>query len=300
MSIEWSLVFFTVFVGLGCGIFVGSVILTEWGGMAKQVRTQSSIVALTALAFGGFSSVLHLGRPERIFGALGNPTSGIFIEATMLGLIALDIFIYLVAMRRNASDRTLKIISTAGIIPAVILAFAVGYTYVLSARPAWNTLILPLIYLASAGLMGCYGLSLLIALTDKARPALTTTSTETTAAKEAPSAAATVKWAILIAVSIQAVLLMCYLVHLAVAPFPDVTRSATRVLTGDLAILFWGGLVLLGLLVPAALISPFNKKKAKHMPPAASLAFGFVCVLISSVLFRGLMFSLGSSIKKFL
>ncbi|SHN63731.1 dimethyl sulfoxide reductase anchor subunit family protein [Desulfitobacterium chlororespirans] len=300
MSIEWSLVFFTVFVGLGCGIFVCSVILTEWGGMAKQVRTKSSLAALAALAIGGFSSVLHLGHPERIFGALGHPTSGIFMESTMLGLVALDIIVYLVAMRRNASDRTLRIISTVGIIPAVILAFAVGYTYVLSARPAWNTLILPLIYLASAGLMGCYSLSLLIAFTNNISSAPGTTSAEIAAAKGAPSAAGTIKWATLIAVAFQAVLLILYLIHLAVAPYPDITRSATRVLTGDLAVLFWGGLVLLGLLVPAALVSPFNKKKAKQIPPVASLAFGLVCVLVSSALFRGLMFSLGSSIKQFL
>ncbi|MGI1659787.1 MAG: dimethyl sulfoxide reductase anchor subunit family protein [Desulfitobacterium sp.] len=300
MSIEWALIAFTVFVGLGCGTFVSSVILTEWGGMAKEVRMKSSIVALVALAIGGFSSVLHLGHPERIFGALGHPTSGIFMESTMLGLVALDIIIYMVAMRRNASDGTLKVISTVGIIPAVILAFAVGYTYVLAARPAWNTLILPFIYLASAGVMGCFSLSVLLTLTQGANSTHTPTAAEVAATNGTPSAAAIIKRASIITLLVQALLIIAYLVHLAGAPYPDVTRSVTRVLTGDLALLFWGGLILLGILVPAALISPLNKNKANLTSPMASLALGLVCVLISSVVFRGLMFSLGSSIKQFL
>jgi anaerobic dimethyl sulfoxide reductase subunit C (anchor subunit) len=102
------LVFFTVFVGLGCGIFVSSVVLTEWYGVAKEVRIKSSLAALAALIIGGFSSVCHLGHPERIFGALGHPTSGIFLEALLIGLIGLDIIIYLVAMRRSVSDFTLR------------------------------------------------------------------------------------------------------------------------------------------------------------------------------------------------
>ncbi|CDX04468.1 anaerobic dimethyl sulfoxide reductase subunit C (anchor subunit) [Desulfitobacterium sp. LBE] len=300
MSIEWTLIAFTVFVGLGCGTFVSSVIMTEWVGMAKQVRVTSSIVALVALAIGGFSSVLHLGHPERIFGALGHPTSGIFMESTMLGLVALDIIIYLVAMRRNASNSTLKLISTVGTIPAIILAFAVGYTYVLAARPAWNTLILPFIYLASAGVMGCFSLGVLIARTNNANSTLTTTAEESAATNENSSAAAKIKRAMIISLTIHAVLIIAYLVHLAVAPYPDFTRSAARVLTGDLALLFWGGLVLLGLLIPVALISPFNKKKAHLTTPFASLALGFACILISSAVFRGLMFSLGSSVKQFL
>lgn len=300
MSIEWTLIGFTVFVGLGCGTFVSSVIMTEWVGMAKQVRIASSIVALVALAIGGFSSVLHLGHPERIFGALGHPTSGIFMESTMLGLVALDIIIYLVAIRRNASSSTLKLISTLGIIPAVILAFAIGYTYVLAARPAWDTLILPFIYLASAGVMGCFSIGVLIARTNNANSTLPTTAEESAATNEDSPVAVKIRRAMIITLAIHGVLIIAYLVHLAIAPYPDFTRSAARVLTGDLALLFWGGLVLLGLLIPVALISPFNKKKAHLIPPFASLALSLVCILISSAVFRGLMFSLGSSVKQFL
>ncbi|EHL07387.1 hypothetical protein HMPREF0322_01947 [Desulfitobacterium hafniense DP7] len=301
MSIEWALVFFTVFVGLGCGIFVSSVILTEWVGKATQVRRISSLTALAALAAGGFASVLHLGHPERIFGALGHPTSGIFMESTMLGLVGLDIIIYLLAIRRGASKRTLRVVSIFGLIPAVVLAFAVGYTYVLPSRPAWNTLVLPFIYLTSAGIMGCFSLSVLIAHTSSGAVSSEQSLgvAESAVAVTGETVAATLKKAVLAALGIQAVLLIAYLVHLATAPYPDVSRSVARVLAGDLAPLFWGGAVLLGLLVPGALISKIKTKGAGENFSFISVTLGLVCVIVSSGVFRIVMFSLGSSVKPF-
>jgi anaerobic dimethyl sulfoxide reductase subunit C (anchor subunit) len=303
MSIQWPLVFFTLFVGLGCGTFVGSVVLTEWFGKARQIRTISSIITIVALGIGGLSSTMHLGHPERMFGALGHPTSGIFMESTMIFLLGFDIIIYLLALRRNAADQTCKIIATVGAVLAVALAFVNGDAYVMAARPAWNTWILPVLYVASAVVMGCFSTGVLLARTEKYdKTAITTvTSTETAATTEIETTATTMKInrAPLIALAIQAVLLIAYLVHLAVAPYPEVTRSAARVLTGNLALLFWGGLVLLGLVVPTALMAKFYTKKPESFSPLTSFSLGLVCVVVAGVAFRALMFSLGSSIRSF-
>jgi anaerobic dimethyl sulfoxide reductase subunit C (anchor subunit) len=284
MSIEWALVGFTLFVGLSVGTF-GGVVATEWWGKATEVRLPGAIAALVALAIGGFSSVLHLGHPERIFGALGHPTSGIFMESLMLGLFGLDILAYLIAMRRDASDQRRKTIATIGMVPAILLAFAVGDTYVLASRPAWDTLILPVIYLVSAGVMGCFSLSVLIARTKVVETIATTT--------------AAVNRVTVYALGVQTVLLIAYLVHLAIAPYADASRSATRVLAGDLAPLFWIGLVLIGLLAPAMLTTLLGRKKAENLTPLSSAQLGLLCVLVAGVAFRVMMFSLGSSIRHF-
>jgi anaerobic dimethyl sulfoxide reductase subunit C (anchor subunit) len=76
MGNEWSLVFFTALAALGTGTFVG-VGVSEWTGKIEQIRRPGSIIALIALVASGLSSVTHLGHPERIFGALGHPTSEI-------------------------------------------------------------------------------------------------------------------------------------------------------------------------------------------------------------------------------
>lgn len=266
MSIEWALVFFTLFAGLSAGTFVG-VAWSEWSGKFGQVRRPGAWLALIALAVSGFSSVLHLGHPERVFGALAHPTSGIFLEALLMGLFGLMLIAYLVSLRREASDGTRKFIATIGLIPAALLAFAVGYTYVMPSRPAWDTLVLPLLYMASAAVMGVFMTGLLGARRTRAAIAL---------------------------LAVQAALTVGYLVHLAIAPHPDATRSLSRVLAGDLAFLFWIGLVVIGLLAPAALM--FRARRAESLTGAG---FALACVLVSGIAFRALMFLLGSGVRSF-
>jgi anaerobic dimethyl sulfoxide reductase subunit C (anchor subunit) len=276
MGNEWTLVFFTVLAALGTGTFVG-VGVSEWSGKAAYVRRPGAVLSLVVLAASGISSVLHLAHPERIFGALGHPTSGIFMEALMIGLTGLGVLAYLIALQKDASSQTRKRITLISAAPAILLAFAVGDTYVMTSRPAWDTLVLPGVYLVSAAVMGCFSLSVLLAR------------------KEGAGIAVGVQRATLVALGIQVVLIAAYLVAVAIAPYPDATRSATRVLAGNLAPLFWGGIVLIGLLIPAGLMA--LKKAATLSAPAAML--GLLCVMVGAVAFRLLMFNLGTSICQF-
>ncbi|MDR0310948.1 MAG: polysulfide reductase NrfD [Acidobacteriota bacterium] len=276
MSIEWSLVFFTLFSGLAAGVFTG-IAVSEWtGGGAKQVRFPGAVLTLAALVIGGGSSVLHLGHPERIFGALKQPGSSIFFEALLIGLFGLIVIFYLLALRRGASALVTRLLATLGAIPAVLLACTVGSTYMMPSRPAWDTLILPVLYLASAGVMGCFGIAALLSGRD-----------------ESPAVPALSKITLMF-LGIQAVLTAAYLVYLSVAPYPDVSRSAARVLIGDLAPIFWGGLVILGLLVPGFILLRVEK------PGLLTKArYGLMCVLVAGIVFRAMMFSLGSAIHEF-
>jgi DMSO reductase anchor subunit len=273
MSIEWALVFFTLFAGLAVGTFTG-VAVTEWRGIAAPVRLPGAILTLTALIISGISSVLHLGHPERIFGALGHPASGIFLEALFMGLFGLLVIFYLMALQRKASDASRKLIATLGVIPAALLAFAVGYTYVMPSRPAWNTMILPLLYMTSAAVMGCFSIATLLSRT-----------------KDAVTAASLSKTT-MVFLGIQSVLTAAYVGHLALAPYADVTRSITRVLGGDLALLFWAGLVLIGLLAPMLIML-----RAKKAGSIAGASTGLLCVFIAGIAFRAMMFSLGSGVR---
>lgn len=275
MGNEWALVFFTTFVCLGAGTFV-AVGTSEWWEGSLQLRQHGAIAALVALATGGFSSVLHLGHPGRIFGALGHPTSGIFMESLTIGLTGLCVIAYLVALLRGAQPRVRKSITVVGALLAAALAFAVGDTYVMSSRPAWDTLTLPLVYLASAGVFGCLSLRALVA-------------------GRAGDAPPWVKFATLVALGIQALLLVAYLAAVAVAPYPQADRAVLRVLAGDLAPQFWLGVVLLGLLVPLVLAL---RKRAVPSPLTLALG-GLLCTFTGAVAFRSLMFRLGSSVWHF-
>jgi len=105
-------------------------------------------------------------------------------------------------------------------------------------------------------------------------------------------------WMALIALVVEAVLLFAYLVHLAVAPFPDISRSASRVLGGNLVLLFWGGVVLVGLLLPAFLVWS-GRSNSRMLSPSSRTVWGFICVLLGAIAFRVLMFDVGSGIRQF-
>jgi len=276
MSIEWSLVFFTLFIGLAAGVFAG-IAFSEWTGVSvKQVRFPGAVLTLAALVIGGVSSVLHLGHPERIFGALEKPGSGIFMEALLMGVFGLIVIFYMLALRRGASELVCKLLSTLGLIPAVFLAAAVGHTYMMPSRPAWDTVILPVMYFMSAAVMGCFCIATLLS-----------------GREERPSAPT---WYIIPVVFLimQAASIANYLVYLTNAPYPDASRSTARVLMGDLAPVFWIGVVVLGFLVPG-----FIMLRAKKSGSLAWARYGLMCVLLSGIAFRVLMFSLGSAVYNF-
>lgn len=281
MSIQWALVFFTLFVGLGVGTIV-TIAITEWWGKASSARMPGAIVSLVALAVGGFCSILHLGHPERIFGALGHPTSGIFLEMLLIGLTGIGIIIYMVMLSRKSADSSRRIEVTITAIPAVILAFAVGASYVMPSRPAWNTIVLPLLYAASAAVMGCFTTSFLAARKE-----------------EDAAVVKSLGFATLIALAVQALLVIVYLIYLGGAQYADATASASRLVSGDLAALFWVGLVIIGIVGPAVLAWMQRTKKEGGMSAASMSALGLVCVLVGGVVFRALMYSLGSGIAEF-
>lgn len=283
MSIQWALVFFLLLVGWGCGVYAASVVTVDWMGRARQIRLVSMIASLILLAVGGFVSVLHLGRPSRIFLALSKPKSGIFLEALLISLLGLVIIIYIIALKRNASDQTLKIIGTIGLIPAVILAFAIGNTYTLASRPAWDTILLPLNYFVSAAVMGTVTVSVIAARSKNADK----------------SDVILLNRAVFISLLLQAVMIFAYLIYLGAAPFPDESRSVGRILAGDLAPLFWAGIVVLGLIVPVILTAETKKKESEFRVLLMKVQISLVCILAGGIAFRVMMFAIGTGIKNY-
>ncbi len=279
MGSEWALVFFTSLVDLGTGLFV-ALCINEWFNINEEVKTKGALSVLVILALGGFSSVLHLGHPERIFGALGHPTSGIFIESSMIGLTGICVIAYLYALKRQTSKQTLKTITLIGAIPSIILAFAVGDSYVMEARPAWDTLTIPFVYLASAGLMGSL-----------AYTALLSNPSKTLMEK--------MKRIIQGMVLLQAFTIMAYLIALGSADYPDASRSVGYVLTGGLATLFWGGMVVIGLVIPLGIAS--FKGQTADMIAISSTPFilGVICAFVGAAVYRLVMFNLGTPIWQF-
>jgi anaerobic dimethyl sulfoxide reductase subunit C (anchor subunit) len=281
MDIQWPLVFFTLLTGLGVGAFA-VVAISEWRGKAERMRLPGTLIALVAMALGGVASVFHLGHVERVFNVLNNLNSGIAHELILMGLGGLAILVYLILMRLGYPAQTRKIIATIALVLVVLLAVVMGKNYVLASRPAWNTLLLPLLYLASGAVLGLFAMYAWAALS-----------------REAEGTVAVLNKAALIALAVQAVLVVAYVIFLALAPFPHELRSPLRLLAGDLALAFWVGVVLVGLLIPLVLTGWLFAAKKKMLGWLGVSLAGLVCVLVGGVAFRALMYILGSSIEQF-
>ena len=166
MDVQWPLVVFTTLVGLGAGLIVG-VALNSFAKKTDKVDFTASVIALIAVVAGGFASVLHLSHPDRIFAALGHPTLGIFTEALLTGLLIVAIVILLILMARKASDGAKKAVAAIGGAIAILIMFMLGYSYIMPARPAWDTVLLPLTYFATGAAMGLSAYLLLCVVKDK-------------------------------------------------------------------------------------------------------------------------------------
>lgn len=149
MTIQWSLVLFTALTGIGGWTFV-CVAADEFLGRAKTAAFPAAVVAFALSAVGGLASVTHLSHPDRIMGALGHPTSGIFTEAVLVGCVCVFVAIYLVMLKRGASDGALKAVAVIGAVFGVLISFMAGESYLMSSRPNWDTQLLPLGYMLTA------------------------------------------------------------------------------------------------------------------------------------------------------
>ena len=160
MEAQWSLVLFTVISGAGAWLFATSMM----GALAKKSPLPTkveTIAAIVLLAVGGVASVTHLKHIDRIFEALNHPTSGIFVEAALIGVLIVLALIYLVMLVRKSGESGTKIVGVVTMIIAVIFPFMCGYSYMMEARQAWMTIALPLSYWATAAVAGA-GLNLLL------------------------------------------------------------------------------------------------------------------------------------------
>ena len=84
MGNDWLLIGFAAFVLTGTGL-AAALAAGERKSLPIAVQAWAAAVALALLAAGGACAVLHLGRPELIFGALAHPSTGIFREFVTTG-----------------------------------------------------------------------------------------------------------------------------------------------------------------------------------------------------------------------
>lgn len=152
MDIQWPLVLFTLFSSMGGCLFV-FVGLNEFTKKSEVSGFVPGLVAGILAIVGGLCSVFHLEHVERIMNALSRPTSGIFVEAVLIGCLVVCVAVYLICLKRNVQTGV-KAFAVLGMIFGIALSFMAGHSYIMEAVEKWSTELLPLGYLLTALPMG--------------------------------------------------------------------------------------------------------------------------------------------------
>jgi anaerobic dimethyl sulfoxide reductase subunit C (anchor subunit) len=256
MSTQWPLVIFTLLAGTGAGTlaFAG---ISAFFNIAKKTRLVAGIIALILFVIGGIASILHLGSPGNVMAATGQLFSGspISLELLALGLAIVVAIVSIAVTNREGS--VAKGVGVVGILAALFLAYVVGHGYeVIASRPGWHTPALSFAYLGSGLTIGGF---LFLALAAAARD-------------EEPAVKALGR----ILIAVAAVETIAFLAYGFSVPL------------GDNALLFWGGVVVIGGV--AALIVAF----VLQTKTSALVYVGLICAFVGGVAFRVLMWTLGS------
>lgn len=122
MEIQWSLVLFTALTGTA-GWMYACVAADEFLKKAPKSAFVASIVAFVVAVVGGLASVTHLSHPDRMLNALQHPTSGIFVEAALIGCFCVCVAIYAIMVKRGVSESARKVVVVIGAAFGIALSF---------------------------------------------------------------------------------------------------------------------------------------------------------------------------------
>lgn len=265
----WTIAFFLWFIGLaGMGLF-----LNFW------VRSKLVLLASTVAAIAGTLFVVsHLGRmlnlPLALLKSIAtgrfNGTSWMFIGICLLTVLCIACCLQLLAVWKSPQKAEALLNSRALLVFNAALGFAAtAYSGFLLTQAEgialWNTAVLPVLWIAS-------GLSCAVGLVEilESRGRLPHASWVGTTATLAHLGEAFVLFAF---------------VHVALAAgTPGAVTGAASLVSGDNALLFWGGAVGLGLVFPFAL--GFVKSDAAKLAAGSAAILGAL-FLRASVLFAG-------------
>lgn len=254
--------------GLAGGSFITSAIASYFDE-TKYKRTASiaAYLALLALAVDVPILIIDLDRPERFFtllfrGSMTAPlTWGVFF---LVGLGIFSVLNILIKMGNEALKGSKGLILGIGSILAlgVCTYTAVALNIATDARPIWSNGIVIPIFIAASGITAIAATSLIISLGGEGKEELSCLS------------------------STNAVLLILQLImviSLILTTFTGtpMSRQAAMIITsGNMAMLFWGGLIVVGMLMPIFLLwsGSIAKRDAPINPGTAALASVLILV----------------------
>ena len=154
MELQWPLILFTTLTAWGCGVLGGAGALALRGA-GKKSQQLLAILSCVLLSVGGICVFFHLQHWERIFNGFGHITSGITQELIAIVVFVVIAVAYFVMARKSEDGGTLpKGMAWVAIAISVVLAAVCAHSYMMPARPAWDSVLEVLSIVGAAFLLG--------------------------------------------------------------------------------------------------------------------------------------------------
>ena len=149
MELQGPLILFTTLVAWAAGVFGAQGVLALRGA-ARKSQQMLCVLSCVLLAASGIAVFFHLQHWERIFNGFGHLTSGITQE-----LIAIVVFV-IVAVARKSDDggAVPKWMAVLAVVMGVVLAAVCAHSYMMPARPTWDSVLEVLSIVGAACILG--------------------------------------------------------------------------------------------------------------------------------------------------
>ena len=205
-------------------------------------------------------------------------------------VFAIAVVLYFLMMRRSEEGVAPKWCAILAIVVSLALPFATGDSYLMSAIPVWDTMLLPLYYVVATVMLG--GLAAMIIA-------------GATKAEDAVKLSATVAF---IGAVVCAVVSVIYAVAISGMganytemeyyfdpTLPDVAMRQSEqitgaILAGEHAVAFWLGNIVVGCAVPAVLAALVMCGKVPSEKALAVAVIALVCAVIGTIVWRVLLY----------
>ncbi len=151
MELQWPLILFSTFIAWSAGLF-GTQAAAALRNVGGKAQLPALVTSLALMAIGGIAVFFHLQHWERIFNGFGHLTSGITQELIGVVLMFAMMVVLFVFVRRGAKVPAWACV--ASIVVAAALVMVAGHSYMMAARPTWNSALQVLSLVGAALPMG--------------------------------------------------------------------------------------------------------------------------------------------------